>query len=181
VKVLVGDRPLYRRERAVNLNPWGYGAAAFALHAGLALVQSSALAGAVWALCRPPGDGWAVGGVLSLAAACGTALGFMLSALAESEEQAVAAVPLVLIPQIVFGGVVVALGGAAEWVAKGAITAYWAQRAAVAHLPEDVAANAGLDRDGAGLGVGMVILHLAVFAAVATAVVLVRDRRANRR
>ncbi len=181
VKVLVGDRPLYCRERAVNLSLWGYGAAAFALHAGLAVLQTAALAAAVWGLCHPPGDGWAVGGVLALAAACGTALGFALSAVAESEEQAVAAVPLVLIPQIVFGGVVVALGGAAEWVAKVGITAYWAQRAATAHLPDDVAANAGLDRDGAGWGVGMMILHLIVFAAVATVVTVIRDRRANRR
>ncbi len=181
VKVLVGDRPLFRRERAVNLSLGGYGAAAFTLHAGLAALQTALLGGVVWWLCQPPGVGWAVVGVLALTAATGTALGFAISAAAESEEQAVAAVPLVLIPQIVFGGVVVALGGAAEWVAKAGITAYWAQRAATAHLPEDVAARGGVDQSGAGSGVGMVILHLAVFAVAAAAVVYVRDRRAARR
>ena len=92
-----------------------------------------------------------------------------------------AAVPLVLIPQIVFGGVVVALGGAAEWVAKAGITAYWAQRAATEHLPADVAARGGVEQTADGSGVGMVIFHLIVFACVAAAVLFVRDRRAFQR
>lgn len=181
VKVLVADRPLYRRERAVNLSLWGYGASAFALHAGVAAVQAAVLAGVVWWLCQPPGIGWPVVGVLALTAAAGTALGFAVSAAAESEEQAVAAVPLVLIPQIVFGGVVVALGGAAEWVAKLGITAYWSHRAVTVHLPDEVADRAALDRTDAGSAAWVVILHLGVYAAVATVVMLVRDRRAFRR
>ena len=181
VKVLVGDRPIWLRERAVNLSFWGYGSAAFALHAGIAVVQAALLAGGVWWLCRPPGEWWPVVGLLALTAAAGSALGFALSAVCESEEQAVAAVPLVLIPQIVFGGAVVALGGVAEWVAKAGITAYWAQRAVTAHLPEDVAARAGAERSDGGTGVGMLALHLAVYAVVAAGVTTVRDRRAFRR
>jgi ABC-type multidrug transport system ATPase subunit len=181
VKVLVADRPLYRRERAVNLSLTGYGAAAFALHAGIAVTQTVLLAGAVWWLCQPPGLGWPAVGVLALTAAAGTALGFALSAGAESEEQAVAAVPLVLIPQIVFGGVVVPLGGAAEWVAKVGITAYWGQRATTAHLPDEVAAHTGMEQADAGIAVGFLGLHLAAYLAVATVIMLARDRRAFRR
>jgi hypothetical protein len=181
VKALVGERPMYRRERAVNLSPWGYFAATFALHGGVAVAQVVPLAGAVWWLCDPPGMGWPVVGVLALAAVAGTALGLALSAGSESEEQAVAAVPLVLIPQIVFGGAIVALSGFAEWAAKLGISAYWAQRAAATALPPDVANLAGVTTTGRGLALAMLALHAVAFAATAVVIVRVRDARAFKR
>jgi hypothetical protein len=90
---------------------------------------------------------------------------------------AVAAVPLVLIPQIVFGGVVAGLSGLALWVAKGVVTSYWAQRAISGLLPEEVAALAGADSTGAGPAVGVVVGHAVAFAAVALAVLWRQDAR----
>jgi hypothetical protein len=87
---------------------------------------------------------------------------------------AVAAVPLVLIPQIVFGGVVAGLSGPALWVAKGMVTTYWAHRAISGLLPADVAALSGADSAGAGPAAGVVVGH-AVVCAVAALVVLWRQ------
>ena len=64
---------------------------------------------------RPPSVSWGfVGGLLGLrfgallaASICGVSLGLMISATVRSETQAVMWVPLILIPQILFGGFVV--------------------------------------------------------------------------
>jgi hypothetical protein len=177
VKVVVADRPIYLRERAVNLSLLGYAGSTFAVYCAVALVQTAVLASAVWFGCRPPGMGSGVVGVLAVTAAAGTALGMALSAAARSEEMAVAAVPLVLIPQIVFGGVVAALSGLALWVAKGVVTTYWAHRAISGLLPEDVAALSGAGPGGASQAVGVVVGHAIVFAAAALAVLWCLDAR----
>src|SRR5262249_43095207 len=143
VKVVVGDRPIYRRERAVNLSLVGYAAATFAVFCTLAVVQSAVMVGAVWAICHPPGMSAAIFGVLLLAAATGTALGLALSACAATEEQAVASVPLALIPQIVFGGAIAILTGFALTVAQYCVACYWVHQAVTRLLPFDMAFVAG--------------------------------------
>lgn len=175
VKVVVGDRPIYRRERAVNLSLPGYAASTFAVYCTLSIVQGAVLAGAVWAVCHPLGMDVAVFGVLLLSAMAGTALGLALSAASGSESQAVAAVPLALIPQIVFGGVVAALSGFALTVAKLAVTCYWVQQSVTRLLPDDVAAAAGVESRDAGPAILAVVGHLAIFAAVAGIIVWVQD------
>ncbi len=180
VKVVVGDRPIYRRERAVNLSLVGYAASTFAVFCTLAVVQAAVLAGAVWIVCHPPGMGLTVFGVLLLASATGTALGLALSAVAASEGQAVAAVPLALIPQIVFGGAIAILSGLALSVAKYCVACYWVHQAITRSLPVDMAFVAGSLGEEPGPAAAAVFAHLVVYAAVAAAVVWVQDARRRR-
>jgi ABC-type multidrug transport system ATPase subunit len=177
VKVVVGDRPIYRRERAVNLSLPGYAASTFAVFCTLAVVQGAVLAGAVWAACHPPGMCAAVFGVLLLASAAGTALGLALSAASNSEGQAVAAVPLALIPQIVFGGAIAKLTGFALTLAKFGVACYWVHESVLRLLPDDVA---GAGRKEPWEAVLAVFGHLVIYAAVAGAVVWVQDVRRRR-
>lgn len=177
VKVIVGDRPIYRRERAVNLSLTGYAVSTFAVFCALAVVQGAVLSGAVWAACHPPGMGPGVFAVLLLASAAGTALGLALSACSGSEGQAVAAVPLALIPQIVFGGAIAKLTGFALTVAKLGVACYWVHQAITRLLPDDVAILAGVNEEKPGSAIAAVTAHLVVYAAVAGVVVWVQDAR----
>lgn len=175
VKVIVSDRPIYRRERAVNLSLAGYAASTFAVFCALAVVQGALLAGTVWAVCHPPGMSLQVFGVFLLASATGTALGLALSAVSSSEGQAVAAVPLALIPQIVFGGAIAKLTGVALTVAKFGVACYWVHEAVTRLLPDDLMPRT--DGEKPGRAIAAVLAHLIVYAAVAGAVVWVQDAR----
>ncbi len=181
VKVLVSERPLYRLERSVNLSPFGYGWSTFATHGGIAVLQVAAMTLSVWALCHPPGLGFAVLGILALTGIAGTALGLAISSASGSEEQAVAGVPITLIPQIIFGGTIVPLTGPALWCAKVGITSYWAQRASTAQLSGELAEAAGVSKTGSLLTILVMFSHTAVFLLVSTMMTLYRDARAHRR
>jgi ABC-type multidrug transport system ATPase subunit/pSer/pThr/pTyr-binding forkhead associated (FHA) protein len=181
VKVLVSERPLYRLERSVNLSAFGYGGSTFAVHSGIAVLQVAVMTLSVWALCHPPGMGFAVLGILALTGIAGTGLGLAISAASGTEEQAVAGVPLTLIPQIIFGGTIAVLSGPALWCAKLGITSYWAQRGNSAQLPDDLAAAAGLSKTGSMLTILVLVLHTAVFLLVSSIMTLYRDARAYRR
>jgi hypothetical protein len=103
----------------------------------IAVAQSTLLCGVVFAWCNVPGSlgqQLVIAALLSLA---GTTLGLAISALARSEELAVALVPIVIIPQIILADVVADLASVPEWFARLAITVYWGQRALEATLPED--------------------------------------------
>jgi ABC-type multidrug transport system ATPase subunit len=175
VKVVVGDRPIYRRERAVNLSLLGYLGSTFAVHCLLAIAQGAVLVAAVWAWCHPPGMGWGVVAVLLLAAMAGTALGLALSAASGTEGQAVAAVPLALIPQIVFGGAVAKLSGLALTVAQFGVTCYWVHQGLTRLLPEEVARVAQVEGQEATPAILAVVAHLVIYAAVAGMIVGVQE------
>lgn len=120
---IVKELPIYRRERMVGLSPQAYLVSKFSLFGALTALQGAFLYACLWAmhyalyvpdpeldLGVPRGlDGstlWQAGGVV-LTAYAAVGIGFALSAIARTTMQAVMMVPLVLIPQILFSGLVV--------------------------------------------------------------------------
>ena len=117
---IVKEIPIYRRERMVGLGRHQYLISKFALMGTLTALQGVFLYLCLWAARwffypdPDPGvprgmDGshlWQLGSVLCTAYG-GVGIGFGISAMARSEMQAVMIVPLVLIPQILFSGLVV--------------------------------------------------------------------------
>ena len=117
---LVGELPVYRRERMIGLGRSAYLLSKFSLWGTLTAAQGIFLYGCLWAtrflLYPDPGNGltrgldgsvaWQLGSIVCTAFAA-VGVGFAVSALARSTMQAVMAVPLVLIPQILFSGLVV--------------------------------------------------------------------------
>jgi hypothetical protein len=99
---IVKERAIVERERLLGLSLPAYVLSRYAVLAGLGLVQVLALLMAVeWSL--------ALRGPLLLqlvalwgASLCGTGLGLLVSALSSSQERAVGAVPLLILPQILF-------------------------------------------------------------------------------
>ncbi len=102
---LVGDRPIFTRERLSGLSPTAYLASIFTVQLGIAALQTTVLVAVAWPLaglaastCLPA---WLL---LLVTAACGIGMGLLVSALATSEVAAIAAVPLLLLPQLMFSG-----------------------------------------------------------------------------
>jgi ABC-type multidrug transport system permease subunit len=134
-KELVKERVIYSRERAFNLRIDSYYVSKFVVLVLIALIQVGLLLGIVQPWCGPPGGIAWQGFVLALLAIAGTVLGLLLSALARTEEVAVALVPIAVIPQIILAGVIAKLSGLGQAVAESVITARWGERALEALLP----------------------------------------------
>lgn len=105
---IVKERPVFRRERMVSLNLPAYVLSKFVPLAVLAVGQSVLMLLVVW-LFRGGGFTQPVLLGLALTASCATALGLIVSALAGNADKATSAVPLVMLPQIILAGVLVAL------------------------------------------------------------------------
>ena len=118
---IVREVPIYRRERMAGLGRHAYLLSKFTLLGLLTAGQGVFLYACLWAvrwhlypdaLPQRGLDGsafWQVGSVVCTAFAS-VGIGFAISALARSTMQAVMIVPLVLIPQILFSGLVVGTG-----------------------------------------------------------------------
>ncbi|QDV68115.1 ABC transporter ATP-binding/permease protein [Rosistilla carotiformis] len=129
VKELVQERMIYHRERNFNLNLEAYLGAKVLFFAGLSFAQSVLLGAITLAWFDPPGDNLAMLGTLCLLSVTGSLLGQAISASAKSEETAIAIVPVVVIPQIILGGVVASLSVLPLWIAKATTTVFWGQKA----------------------------------------------------
>ena len=80
----------------------------------IALVQVTLLFAIVRTWCGPPGSGASQWATLAVLSAAGTALGLLISAVARTEEVAVALVPIAVMPQIILAGVIAPLTGLAR-------------------------------------------------------------------
>jgi ABC-type multidrug transport system permease subunit len=165
-KELVKERLICTRERDFNLRIDSYFASKFVVLVLIALIQVALLFGIVRVWCGPPGSAVWQAVALAVLAAAGTALGLLISALARTEEVAVALVPIAVIPQIILAGVIAPLRGLGKGLAEPAITARWGERALEALLPEGDLALLRLDRAEYGWQVAMVAGHVLVFAAL---------------
>ena len=108
---LVKERPIFERERLVNLRLLPYFASKLFLLSLLVTLQTGLLFGTTRALhaiglMYVPGVLWGLPHFLTMAltAAVGIAVGLFVSALVKTSEVATSLVPLLLIPQILFAG-----------------------------------------------------------------------------
>jgi ABC-type multidrug transport system ATPase subunit len=115
---VVRDRPQYVRERLAGVTPEGYLAAKALVLGVVGLAQVTLLAAAVrYANLLPPEDARDLAGysllylvaVLLVAYLSGLALGLLVSTLAGTQEAAVAALPLIVLPQLLLTGVATGL------------------------------------------------------------------------
>jgi ABC-type multidrug transport system permease subunit len=161
-KELVKERVIYTRERDFNLRIDSYYISKFVILMLVALVQVTLLFAIVRLWCGPPGE--IVGQWLALAtvAVAGTALGLLISAVARTEEVAVALVPMAVIPQIILAGVIASVSGLAKLLAAGLVTVYWVQQAVDSLLPSFEKEWLDLHPPAYGLSLGGIAMHLAV-------------------
>ncbi|MBU7025634.1 MAG: ABC transporter permease, partial [Theionarchaea archaeon] len=111
------ERPIYLRERMVNLRIESYVLSKVVILSLLSLVQCSILLGMTH-LISPQGihgDLVIMFFILMLIFLAGTTLGLLLSAAVDNPDRAITLVPVVLMPQIMFSGVLVPLEKMGSW------------------------------------------------------------------
>ncbi|MBX2796659.1 MAG: ATP-binding cassette domain-containing protein [Myxococcales bacterium] len=111
VRELISDRPIWRREARVGLAAVSYVGSKVLVLGALVAFQCTLLASlCFWSLPMYGEYGyslWALSAICSLTGWIGMAMGLLVSARTASSEAAVGALPLLLIPQITFSGLLV--------------------------------------------------------------------------
>lgn len=110
VRELIAERSIWRREARVGLRLLPYVASKVTVLGALVSIQTFLLTLIVWASLGMWDYGytlWGLGGVAVGTGLVGMSMGLLVSALFGSSEAAVGTLPLLLIPQITFGGLIV--------------------------------------------------------------------------
>jgi hypothetical protein len=126
-KEIIGDLAIYRREYDINLSTVAFVGAKYIVSATFTVLQLAVVYVLAAALAEKiPGDRVEQFLLLVIGALAGTAMGLLISASANTRDQATIIVPLALVPQLVLGGVLVPkLPDLAVNVAKVAVSGYW--------------------------------------------------------
>jgi hypothetical protein len=188
-KDIVGELVIYRRERDINLSTAAFVAAKYVVSGVFAMAQLVVAAILVTLFAEAlPGGLLPQLPALLIGCAAGTAVGLVISAFADTRDQATTIVPLALVPQLILAGVLVPkLPALASVFAKLAVSGYWLTEAlkstfidvsgpimifdAVGHAQVAMTAQPVL------LGVFVLLLHASAFLAIAYGVTLVRHGR----
>lgn len=165
-KEIIKDREIYKQERANSLSPEAFYFSKFSLLGGITLAQVAFLYAAVAILCRLPGSALEQFLVVGLLALVGVGMGLAISSLTMflgwTEEAAISAVPLVLLPQVILAGVICPLQGWATPLAKTFVTAYWGIQGLGQTLPADLGGGGSMTSS-----VFVLMLHLVFVVIVA--------------
>ncbi|WP_204103380.1 MULTISPECIES: FHA domain-containing protein [Spirulina sp. CCY15215] len=118
---IVKETAIYMRERLVNLRLFSYLGSKLGVLGGLALSQTLLMAIAILVCFQSPEPElipWSLGiGITTfLTLLTCTNLGLMISALVENSAQANSALPLLLLPQIIFSGVLFKMEGIGQYI-----------------------------------------------------------------
>jgi len=164
---LVGDRPMFHRERLSGLSVRAYLGAVFTVQFALAAAQVLLLVLIAWPLI---GLSWATFGpawvLLLTTSACSIGLGLLLSSLARTEVAAISLVPLVLLPLLMLSGYLklyrelgalaqaLTWGNPMRWIFEGLVSLEYA----AAGKPDVVGECLGFT--GAGMGQPMAFLSV---------------------
>jgi ABC-type multidrug transport system ATPase subunit len=190
-KDIVGDLAIYRRERDINLSTAAFVAAKYLVSAAFTVLQLAIVYVLVAALAEKiPGDHMEQFLLLTVGAFAGTAMGLLISASANTRDQATTIVPLALVPQLVLAGVLVPkLPALAVNVAKIAVSGFWLTEAAksvfiAAEGPIQVIdAHTGrlinMTAQPAGFSATIVAAHALAFLVLACLVTLLRHGRGS--
>ncbi|MEM6612779.1 MAG: ATP-binding cassette domain-containing protein, partial [Cyanobacteria bacterium P01_C01_bin.72] len=120
VREIVKEGAIYFRERLLNLRLLPYLSSKLIIRGGLALIQTLLISAVVLLVFDVPKSElipWSVGFIITtfLTLLASTSLSLMLSALVKTENEGNGILPLVMIPQIIFSGVLFNLEG---WSSK---------------------------------------------------------------
>jgi ABC-type multidrug transport system ATPase subunit/pSer/pThr/pTyr-binding forkhead associated (FHA) protein len=132
---IVKEAPIYRRERTVNLGIGPYMFSKIVILGILCLLQSAILVIAVnWIapiqhsiLLPPPLEIYIT---LALTSLAGLMIGLTISALAPNNDRAVSLIPIILIPQVIFSGLLFNLDGPVLQMIGALFAVRWGMAAA---------------------------------------------------
>lgn len=161
-KEIVKEKVIYTRERDINLLVTSYLASKIVLLGAISFIQSVLLYVIVT-------NGTSIDHslsqfflVLTLSIA-GVGMGLLISALSQSTDMAVTIVPLVLIPQIIFSGMIGKIEGLSQLVSQLFVVVYWGHGGLVSTLPAEMSERAGYQDWSFGQAWFVVALHASLY------------------
>jgi ABC-type multidrug transport system ATPase subunit len=139
---IVKELSIYRRERMAGVGVWPYVLSKATVLTVLSAVQAWLLMYVVSLRVRIPEEGPMLPGAIEiyvslfLTSLAALGLGLFISGLASTQERAISLIPLVLIPQVIFAGVIFDLSGASR-VLSWLVISKWSVQllGTTAHLP----------------------------------------------
>ncbi len=123
---VVKELPIYLRERSVSLHIAPYLSSKLIPLAGICIIQCTALLGIVSYLIPLTGHFNEQLLVLFLAGMAATTMGLTVSTFVDTNDKAVATIPILLIPQVILSNAVVPLENSGELFAKFTMISFWA-------------------------------------------------------
>jgi ABC transport system ATP-binding/permease protein len=191
-KDIVGELAIYRRENDINLSTAAFILAKYLVSCVFTVLQLAVVYVLVAVLAAGiPGYRLQQFVLLTIGAMAGTAMGLVISAFANTRDQATTIVPLALVPQLILAGVLVPkLPDLATAVAKIAVSGYWLTEAMksvfiAAEGPIRIMnAHTGMlinmTAEPATYGAAIVAVHALSFLLIAYLVTLTRHGRHSR-
>ena len=191
-KDIVGELAIYRRENDVNLSTAAFIGAKYLVSCAFTVLQLAVVYVLVAALADSiPGNRPQQFVLLTIGAMAGTAMGLVISAFANTRDQATTIVPLALVPQLILAGVLVPkLPDLATALAKIAVSGYWLTEAMKSVFIADdgpiriMNAQTGtltnMTAEPAAYGAAIVAAHALTFLLIAYLVTLIRHGRHSR-
>jgi hypothetical protein len=191
-KDIVGELEIYRRETDVNLSTAAFIGAKYIVSCAFTVWQLAVVYVLVAALADSiPGDRLQQFILLTIGAMAGTAMGLVISAFANTRDQATTIVPLALVPQLILAGVLVPkLPDLATAVAKIAVSGYWLTEAMksvfitaegpIRTMNTQTGTLMNMTAEPAAYGAAIVAAHALTFLLIAYVVTLMRHGRQSR-
>ena len=186
---IVKESAIYLRERLVNLGLFAYLGSKIVILSGLALLQTLLMAMVILLGFKSPQPeliAWPLGLVITtfLTLLTSISLGLLVSAVVRNSSQANSALPLLLLPQIIFSGVLFKMEGIASKVSwlmlsRWSVGAYGAlvnvnamvpkgfDGKPIPNLPFEASSVYDLTWQNLSLNWGILCLHTAIYLAVA--------------
>lgn len=115
---IVKERALYLRELHFNLSPAAYLISKLKVQAILVVIQCAILAGITGVFVPIQVNVFVLALVMIGVALAGTAVGLLVSSWVKKSDRAVAIVPLLVIPQILFSDFVIGAGRLSNWTGR---------------------------------------------------------------
>ncbi len=178
-KEIVKERSIYEREQAVNLNVGSYYVSKFMLLASVTTLQIAFLFIAVRLATGLEGNELLYSLSLWITGMTGVSLGLAVSSYASSENVAVTAVPLVVIPQVILAGMIGQVTGLAKFIAAIFVTCFWSFGSVAATIPESLGfvPAESIQNEHYWFSLAAVSIHLGLFAALAIGRLVAVGRR----
>ena len=177
VREIVNEKSIFKRERMVNLSIGSYIGSKFAILFLFSILQSLVLIAITTSKFNFSGE-VSLFGVLVLTSFTATVMGLLISAYAKTEAFALTILPLVLIPTVIFGGLVQPFDKMAEGVKAFAAIwlSRWSYELSLIIATEGGTTVLGFSEDNTGLDLAVIGLMFVVFL-VALVVKLSRGGR----
>jgi hypothetical protein len=191
-KDIVGELAIYRRENDINLSTAAFILANNLVSCVFTVLQLAVVYVLVAVLAAGiPGDRLQQFMLLTIGAMAGTAMGLVISAFANTRDQATTIVPLALVPQLILAGVLVPkLPDLATAMAKIAVSGYWlteamksvfiAAEGPIRIMNAHTGTLMNMTAEPAAYGAAIVAAHALAFLLIAYLVTLMRHARRGR-